>query len=125
MSSGYTVELGEAVGIIAAQSIGEPGTQLTMRTFHVGGIAMRRARAIQARGQEQRRAQVQQPQNRRQQGRHLVVVNRNANIAVLDHRGREVEHYQVPYGAKILFNDGQDVGPARYSPNGTPSTPSF
>ena len=110
MSTGYLVELGEAVGIIAAQSIGEPGTQLTMRTFHVGGIAMRGAERSKIEAKNDGVVRVQQPQGRRPIRREvLVVVNRNANIAILDHRGREIEHYQVPYGARVLVNDGEEV----------------
>ncbi|MBP1769198.1 MAG: DNA-directed polymerase beta' subunit, partial [Candidatus Aminicenantes bacterium] len=92
-ASGKMVELGEACGIVAAQSIGEPGTQLTMRTFHVGGIAMGGAERSKIEAKNET----------------LIVVNRSANIAVLDHRGREVEHYQVPYGARILVPEGQEV----------------
>jgi DNA-directed RNA polymerase subunit beta' len=109
MATGRLVDLGEAVGIIAAQSIGEPGTQLTMRTFHVGGIAMRGAEksALEAKNDG-----VIKFNNliwvKNREG-NLVVVNRNASIAILDHRGREIEHYQVPYGAKVLLNDGDMV----------------
>ncbi len=109
MAKGKMVELGEAVGIVAAQSIGEPGTQLTMRTFHIGGIVMR--------GAEKSRLETKYDGVIRfnnllyvvdREGK-LVVVNRNANIAIQDQRGREVEHYQVPYGAKVLVKDGEEV----------------
>jgi len=109
MASGFTVELGEAVGVVAAQSIGEPGTQLTMRTFHVGGIAMgeKEQSKIEAKNDGTLRFHgvraVQGPEG------HFVVVNRTANIAVMDYRGREVEHYQVPYGAKLRLPDGGAV----------------
>jgi len=109
MASGFTVELGEAVGVVAAQSIGEPGTQLTMRTFHVGGIAMgeKEQSKIEAKNDGTLRFHglraVQGPEG------HFVVVNRTANIAVMDYRGREVEHYQVPYGAKLHLPDGGAV----------------
>jgi DNA-directed RNA polymerase subunit beta' len=109
MASGRPVELGEAVGVIAAQSIGEPGTQLTMRTFHVGGIAMGGSERSKLEAKNNgviKFNNLKAVVNREGQ---IIVVNRNANIAVLDHRGRDVEHYQVPYGAKVLVNDGEEV----------------
>ena len=109
LSTGGLVDLGEAVGIIAAQSIGEPGTQLTMRTFHVGGIAMRGAERSKLEAKNDgiiRFNNIKSVQNREGV---LIVVNRNANITVLDHRQREIEHYEVPYGAKVLVKDGAEV----------------
>jgi len=103
------VELGEAVGIVAAQSIGEPGTQLTMRTFHVGGIAMGGAERSKLEAKNEGVLKFNNLKAVENQEGTLVVVNRNANIAVLDHRGREVEHYQVPYGARILVREGQEI----------------
>jgi len=109
MASGYLVELGEAVGIIAAQSIGEPGTQLTMRTFHVGGIAMGEKEQSRLEAKNDGLIRFHNVKTVESRDKALVVVNRNANIAVLDYRGREVEHYQVPYGAKLLRADGGEV----------------
>ena len=109
MSSGQMVELGEAVGITAAQSIGEPGTQLTMRTFHVGGIAMRGAERSKLEAKKDGVVKFNNLLSVTNKEGVLVVVNRNANIAILDHRGREIEHYQVPYGAKVLVKDGDEV----------------
>jgi DNA-directed RNA polymerase subunit beta' len=109
MASGYLVELGEAVGIIAAQSIGEPGTQLTMRTFHVGGIAMGEKEQSRLEAKNDGVIRFHNVKTVVGEDKSLVVVNRNANIAVLDYRGREVEHYQVPYGAKILIGEGGEV----------------
>ncbi|UCC41384.1 MAG: DNA-directed RNA polymerase subunit beta' [Candidatus Aminicenantes bacterium] len=109
MSTGSLVELGEAVGIIGAQSIGEPGTQLTMRTFHVGGIAMRGAERSRLEAKNDGIIRFNNLNSVVNKEESLIVVNRNANIAVLDHRGREIEHYQVPYGAKILVKDGEEV----------------
>ena len=109
MSTGSLVELGEAAGIIAAQSIGEPGTQLTMRTFHIGGIAMRGAERSKLEAKNDGVVRFSNLKSVINKEESLVVVNRNANIAILDHRGREIEHYQVPYGAKILVNDGEEV----------------
>jgi DNA-directed RNA polymerase subunit beta' len=109
MAAGKPVELGEAAGIIAAQSIGEPGTQLTMRTFHIGGIAMRGAERSKLEAKNDGVVQFNNLNYVMNKEGVVVVVNRNANIAVLDHRGREVEHYQVPYGAKVLVKDGEEV----------------
>jgi DNA-directed RNA polymerase subunit beta' len=109
MSTGALVELGEAAGIIAAQSIGEPGTQLTMRTFHIGGIAMRGAERSKIEAKNDGFVRFNNLKSVINKEESLIVVNRNANMVILDHRGREIEHYQVPYGAKILVNDGEEV----------------
>ncbi len=109
MSTGNLADLGEAVGIIAAQSIGEPGTQLTMRTFHVGGIAMRGAERSKLEAKSDGVIMFNNLKGVANQEGTLVVVNRNANIAVLDHRGREIEHFQVPYGARVFVKDGDPV----------------
>ncbi|MCX6559361.1 MAG: DNA-directed RNA polymerase subunit beta' [Candidatus Aminicenantes bacterium] len=109
LASGYQVEMGEAVGIIAAQSIGEPGTQLTMRTFHIGGIAQggKEQSKLEAKNDGVVRfANVKVVKNK--DGAYIVV-NRTANIALTDSRGRETEHYQVPYGAKLLKGEGEEV----------------
>jgi DNA-directed RNA polymerase subunit beta' len=109
MSTGMLVELGEAVGIIAAQSIGEPGTQLTMRTFHVGGIAMRGAERSKLEAKNDGVVMFNNLKSVINRDGVIIVLNRNANIAVLDHRGREIEHYQVPYGAKVFIKDGEPI----------------
>jgi len=109
LASGRMVELGEAVGIVAAQSIGEPGTQLTMRTFHVGGIAMGGTQKSKLEAKNEGVVRFNNLKAVENKDGTLIVVNRSANIAVLDHRKREVEHYQVPYGAKVLVKDGEEV----------------
>jgi DNA-directed RNA polymerase subunit beta' len=109
LASGRMVEPGEAVGIVAAQSIGEPGTQLTMRTFHVGGIAMGGAEKSKLEAKNDGLIRFTNLKAVENKEGTLVVVNRNANIAILDHRKREVEHYQVPYGAKVLVRDGAEI----------------
>ena len=108
-ASGKMVELGEACGIVAAQSIGEPGTQLTMRTFHVGGIAMGGAERSKIEAKNEGVLKFNNLKSVTNKDGTLIVVNRSANIAVLDHRGREVEHYQVPYGARIIVPEGHEV----------------
>ncbi len=109
LSTGALVELGEAVGIIAAQSIGEPGTQLTMRTFHVGGIAMRGVERSKLEAKNDGVIRFSNLKSVINKEESLIIVNRNASVAILDHRGREIEHYQVPYGAKILAKDGEEI----------------
>jgi DNA-directed RNA polymerase subunit beta' len=109
MSTGNPVQLGQAVGVIAAQSIGEPGTQLTMRTFHVGGIAMGGAEKSKLEAKNDGVIKFNNLISVSNKEGTLIVVNRNANIAIVDHRNREVEHYQVPYGAKLLVHDGSAI----------------
>src|SRR5437660_5256337 len=102
-------ELGEAVGIIAAQSIGEPGTQLTMRTFHIGGTA---SRVVEASKHEAKSAGLVKYHNLRtvvNRDGDLVATNRNGEIGVADDRGRERERYPVVYGAKIKVKADQRI----------------
>src|SRR5438094_530632 len=109
LGTGRLAELGEAVGIIAAQSIGEPGTQLTMRTFHIGGTA---SRVVEAAKHEAKSAGVVQYHNVRtvvNRDGDLVATNRNGEIGVADDRGRERERYPVVYGAKIKAKADQKV----------------
>ena len=111
LGSGRLAELGEAVGIIAAQSIGEPGTQLTMRTFHIGGTA---SRVVEASKHEAKSAGIVKYHNLRTvQNRDgdLVATNRNGEIAIADDRGRERERYPVVYGAKLKVRADQRVKP--------------
>jgi DNA-directed RNA polymerase subunit beta' len=113
LARGHIVNLGEAIGVIAAQSIGEPGTQLTMRTFHIGGTASRRAEQTTL---EARNAGTVKYLNLTTvQGREgdLVVMNRNGEIAIVDFpeagRERERERYAVVYGAKLKKQNGEKV----------------
>ena len=109
LGTGRLAELGEAVGIIAAQSIGEPGTQLTMRTFHIGGTA---SRVVEASKHEAKSAGVTKYHNLRtvvNRDGDLVATNRNGEIGVADERGRERERYPVVYGAKIKVKADQKI----------------
>src|SRR5256886_1838510 len=109
LGTGRLAELGEAVGIIAAQSIGEPGTQLTMRTFHIGGTA---SRVVEASKHESKSAGVVKYHNLRtvvNRDGDLVATNRNGEIGVADDRGRERERYPVVYGAKIKVKADQRI----------------
>ncbi len=114
LARGHLVNAGEAVGVIAAQSIGEPGTQLTMRTFHIGGAASRSA-AQSSIDIKQGGFFRYQPNLRlvtHSSGRH-VVVGRNGEVTVTDEQGREKERYKVPYGATILVDDNAAVTAGR------------
>ncbi|MBX3388306.1 MAG: DNA-directed RNA polymerase subunit beta' [Phycisphaeraceae bacterium] len=113
LSTGRFVEPGMAVGIIAAQSIGEPGTQLTMRTFHTGGIGQRTAQetqypAVNAGKLELRDCNEVPVKDDDGHDCH-VVLKRNAELAVLDSAGRELEKYKVPYGAFLYAKQGEEV----------------
>jgi DNA-directed RNA polymerase subunit beta' len=112
LARGYRVNIGEAVGIIAAQSIGEPGTQLTMRTFHIGGAATKgkvEASYLEARTEgvvRLRRAAVQT----RRDG-NMVVMNRHGELVIVDDTGREREHNRLVYGAELKVKEGDRVKP--------------
>ncbi|MGH0029339.1 MAG: DNA-directed RNA polymerase subunit beta' [Myxococcota bacterium] len=111
LARGEMVNMGEAVGVIAAQSIGEPGTQLTMRTFHIGGTATRRVEAshVEATAEgEVRYANLRTVTDR--EGRKIAM-SRNAEIGVFDSSGRERERYPVVYGAQVRVEDGSTVKP--------------
>jgi DNA-directed RNA polymerase subunit beta' len=109
LATGRMVELGQAVGVIAAQSIGEPGTQLTMRTFHIGGTASRVSEqsTLEAKSAGAVRFQGLQVVAARQG--HLVVMNRTGSLVIQDAKGRDRERYQIVYGARLRVKDGQPV----------------
>jgi DNA-directed RNA polymerase subunit beta' len=101
--------LGEAVGVIAAQSIGEPGTQLTMRTFHVGGTASRVSEQSRQEAKNTGTVRFINLQTVRSKDGGLVVMNRNGSIVVLGDKGREKERYAVVYGAHLKVSEGDEV----------------
>jgi len=109
LSRNQAAERGLAVGIIAAQSIGEPGTQLTMRTFHIGGTA---SRSVEENERRVKRDGESHFQNLRvvvnAQGQHIVL-NRNGEVTLHEARGREIDRYLIPTGAIMAIQDGQDV----------------
>ncbi len=109
LATGYTVEVGEAVGIIAAQSIGEPGTQLTLRTFHIGGTA---SRVLEISKVEVKNDGIIHFHNARliknSEG-NQIVLNRNAELGVYDDKGAERELYPLPYGTVLKVQDGDKV----------------
>ncbi len=109
LATGRLVERGEAVGVIAAQSIGEPGTQLTMRTFHVGGAATRAAEQSTQDAKSDGFVRYHNIVTVRNKKGELIAMNRNGILAVEDEKGREKERYQVVYGAKVLVEDRAPV----------------
>ncbi len=109
LARGRLVNVGEAIGIIAAQSIGEPGTQLTMRTFHIGGTASRRAEQTTLECRIDGRVKFINLKTVKNREGNLIVMNRNGEIAILDEAGRERRRYSVIYGAKLRVKDGQKV----------------
>jgi len=110
LARGSLVNVGEAIGVIAAQSIGEPGTQLTMRTFHIGGAASRAAVASQveakSNGTVRFTPQIRYVTNPKGE---KVVISRTAEVLVTDDNGRERERHKIPYGATLLVADGKPV----------------
>jgi DNA-directed RNA polymerase subunit beta' len=109
LARGRLVGVGEAIGIIAAQSIGEPGTQLTMRTFHIGGTASRRAEQTTLECRIDGKVKFLNLKSVKNREGNLIVMNRNGEIAILDENGRERRRYSVIYGAKLRVKDGQKV----------------
>ncbi|MDH4073556.1 MAG: DNA-directed RNA polymerase subunit beta', partial [Gammaproteobacteria bacterium] len=122
LARGHRINIGEAVGVIAAQSIGEPGTQLTMRTFHIGGAASRSAAVNSI---EIKSAGVVKLNNIKTVKHHkgyLVAVSRSGEVSIINEHGRERERYKVPYGATITAEDGNTVSPGQVVATWDPHT---
>ncbi|MEE3159886.1 MAG: DNA-directed RNA polymerase subunit beta', partial [Pseudomonadota bacterium] len=109
LGRGHQVNVGEAVGVIAAQSIGEPGTQLTMRTFHIGGAASRSSAADSVQVKNAGKVRLHNMKTVTRENGDLVAVSRSGSIALADDHGRERELYKLPYGAVISVKDGELV----------------
>ncbi|HEV2333437.1 MAG TPA: DNA-directed RNA polymerase subunit beta', partial [Gammaproteobacteria bacterium] len=109
LARGIRVNIGEAVGVIAAQSIGEPGTQLTMRTFHIGGAASRAAAVSSVEVKAAGTVKLHNIKTVKHAKGHWVAVSRSGEIGVMDEFGRERERYKIPYGATIIVADGVKV----------------
>jgi len=124
LSRGRMVNNGEAVGVIAAQSIGEPGTQLTMRTFHIGGTASRRAEQSTLEAKTKGTLKFHNVVVVKNKEGFHTVMNRNGEIAIMDPNGREREKYPIVYGAKLLLKEGDAVDRgkliAEWDPYSTP-----
>ncbi len=117
MATGQVVEQGMAVGIIAAQSIGEPGTQLTMRTFHTGGVASRAViesdiKCANGGTIQYSMLNVAELEDKEDPSKlWRIVLKRNGEIIINDEKGRELERYKIPYGARLHVADGEEVKP--------------
>jgi DNA-directed RNA polymerase subunit beta' len=109
LARGHRINIGEAVGVIAAQSIGEPGTQLTMRTFHIGGAASRSAAINNIEIKSNGVAKLLNIKTVAHHKGYLVAVSRSGEISVVNEMGRERERYKVPYGATITILDNAEV----------------
>jgi DNA-directed RNA polymerase subunit beta' len=109
LATGRTVEMGEAVGVIAAQSIGEPGTQLTMRTFHIGGTATRVTEQSKLESRSNGFVRFIDLNVVRGRGQQLISMNRSGLVAIVDEKGREKERYHVVYGARLKVEENQPV----------------
>jgi len=109
LARGHRINIGEAVGVIAAQSIGEPGTQLTMRTFHIGGAASRAAAVNSVEIKSKGTVRLHNLKTVHHEKGHWVAVSRSGELGIIDEFGRERERYKIPYGAVIAVNDGDSV----------------
>ncbi len=124
LATGWVAELGEAVGIIAAQSIGEPGTQLTMRTFHIGGTAHRVVEQSQIQTKHKGTVKFHNLKTVKTKPEELLVLNRNGELSLIDPEGRELERHRIPQGAVLAKGDGEPVAKdellVRWDPYTTP-----
>jgi DNA-directed RNA polymerase subunit beta' len=109
LARGHRINDGEAVGVIAAQSIGEPGTQLTMRTFHIGGAASRAAAVNSVEIKSKGTIRLHNIKTVHHEKGHWVAVSRSGELGVVDEFGRERERYKIPYGAVITIKDGDSA----------------
>ncbi len=109
LARGYRVNIGEAIGVIAAQSIGEPGTQLTMRTFHIGGAASGAAAVSSIEVRNAGSVKLLKLKSVTNSEGNLVTVSRSGEMSVVDEHGRERERYKLPYGAILTVKDGDKV----------------
>lgn len=109
LARGHRVNIGEAIGVIAAQSIGEPGTQLTMRTFHIGGAASRTTAVNNVQVKFPGRIKLHNVKLIERSNGKFIIVSRSGTLAVLDDHGRERERYKIPYGAELNVKDGSQA----------------
>ena len=109
LARGNPVNIGEAVGVIAAQSIGEPGTQLTLRTFHIGGAASKSAEQASIEVPFAGILKLENGHTVTNADNHLIILSRNCDIVIQDAQGREKSRHHVPYGAKVLAQEGVEV----------------
>lgn len=122
LARGHLVNIGEAVGVIAAQSIGEPGTQLTMRTFHIGGAASQMVTVSNVQVKSKGRIKLHNIKLVQHISGHFVAVSRSGEIVVIDMQSRERERYKVPYGALVKTTEGAEVEPGQLVAQWDPHT---
>ncbi len=109
LARGHMINQGEAIGVVAAQSIGEPGTQLTMRTFHIGGAASRASAENSVQVNNSGTLKLQNAKYVTNSDKHLVITSRSSELTIIDEMGRVTENYKVPYGAVLSKMDGKAV----------------
>ena len=109
LARGHMINQGEAIGVVAAQSIGEPGTQLTMRTFHIGGAASRASAENSVQVNNTGILKLQNAKFVTNSDKHIVITSRSSELTVIDDMGRVTENYKVPYGAVLSKSDGETV----------------
>ncbi|MDZ7752123.1 MAG: DNA-directed RNA polymerase subunit beta' [Gammaproteobacteria bacterium] len=122
LARGHLVDSGEAVGVVAAQSIGEPGTQLTMRTFHIGGAASRAAAVSNVEVKNPGSVRLHNIKLVKNSSGQYVAVSRSGEVAIHDDHGRERERYKVPYGATITVEEDEQVKGGQIVANWDPHT---
>jgi len=122
LARGHRVNMGEAIGVVAAQSIGEPGTQLTMRTFHIGGAASRATAQDNIQVMNDGTVRLHNLKTVENTDGNLVAVSRSGELSVLDIRGRERERYKIPYGAVLKVGDNDEVTAGAIVANWDPHT---
>ncbi|MGX5175132.1 DNA-directed RNA polymerase subunit beta' [Aliikangiella sp. IMCC44653] len=122
LARGHRINIGEAVGVIAAQSIGEPGTQLTMRTFHIGGAASRQSAENNVQIKNDGTLKLHNAKYVTRDDNKLVIVSRSTELTLLDEFGRERERYKVPYGSVLEVSDGDKVVGGQIVANWDPHT---
>ncbi|MEQ1638534.1 MAG: DNA-directed RNA polymerase subunit beta' [Methylococcales bacterium] len=122
LGRGHQVNIGEAVGVVAAQSIGEPGTQLTMRTFHIGGAASRSAAVSNVQVKSGGTVKLNNLKAVKNREGNLVAVSRSGEVGIVDEYGRERERYKIPYGAVLLVVEGSKINSGDIIVNWDPHT---
>ncbi|WDE05697.1 DNA-directed RNA polymerase subunit beta' [Thalassomonas viridans] len=122
LARGHMINQGEAVGVVAAQSIGEPGTQLTMRTFHIGGAASRASAENSVQVKNTGTLKLQNAKFVHNSEGHIVITSRSSELTVIDELGREKERYKVPYGSVLSKKDGEGIEAGETVANWDPHT---
>jgi DNA-directed RNA polymerase subunit beta' len=122
LARGHMINQGEAIGVVAAQSIGEPGTQLTMRTFHIGGAASRASAENSVQVKNTGTLKLQNAKFVTNSDKHLVITSRSSELTVIDELGREKERYKVPYGSVVSKGDGEALNSGDIIANWDPHT---